>query len=289
MNTLLNTNTVKISRVWPHFFGFFSCFIIGGIIAAIPRFQFFQLGESAVITFISELLRIPITLALFSAYSKLIFKRKIIQLGFSGTKLFLWGLIGFVLPFAVILFFALTSNIESWQYFPLNLNDTNNITNVLLVSLGMSLAAGITEEVLFRGYLFELLNRKYSFWVSALIPSLLFSSLHLGPAKTFLDASLILIAGILVSLMFLSIYKTTGSIWNAAIVHFLWNFLILNKLVSFNETYESKPVVEFVLNPNKLISGGDLGIEVSLFSIIVYLLASILIYTYFKFYDKKRA
>jgi hypothetical protein len=75
----------------------------------------------------------------------------------------------------------------------------------------------------------------------------------------------------LVSVMFLVIYKKTGSIWNASIVHFLWNFLFLQELIDYGESNEPvHKLMELDLGQNQILTGGAFGLDVSLPAIIVY-------------------
>lgn len=275
----------KTWKIWSHFLGYFMCFVIGGIIASVPRFIVGFDDESEKIVLLSELLRIPITLALLFLYTKYISKLNINKkiLNFTNFKPIKWGLVGVSLPLIVLLIFYLSGNLSIHNFHP-NL-DASIITNGLLKVFGMSLAAGIIEEVLFRGYLVHLLNKKYSFWLAVIIPSILFPLIHLGGADSFMNGIQIFISGFLVSIMFLLIYLRTGSIWNASIVHFLWNLIFINKLISFgNIEDDSNKLLELNLGSNEFFNGGGFGIETSIPAIIVY---SITIIAIWKLTDKK--
>ena len=149
----------------------------------------------------------------------------------------------------------------------------------------MSLATGFVEEIIFRGYLFNLLKSKYNFWIAAFTPSLLFTFIHIGGAGSFLNVVQLLIAGLLFSLMTLLIYVLTKSIWNAGIVHFLWNLLLLNGLIKFNTIDKSDILVNFNIGENLLFNGGKFGIETSIPAIAVYGITSLILW---KLYKKKQ-
>lgn len=267
---------MKTSKLWGHFAGYFMCFIIAGIIAAIPRFIIGLDNESGLIVFLSELLRIPLSIAFLFLYTKYVARIPINKetLTFTNFRPLTWAVVGILMTGMVLLIFYLFGNLEILQTnFTI---DQSIIIDNILKALGMSLAAGIIEEIVFRGYLVNLLSRKYSFWIAGIIPSLLFTLVHLGAAKSLLNIFQLLVAGMLVSIMFLVIYKKTGSIWNASIVHFLWNFIFFEEMVDYGASNEPMhKLIEIDLGQNELITGGAFGIDVSLPAIIVYSLVLI--------------
>ncbi len=276
---------IKTFKVWLHFTGYFLCFIIGGIISVIPRFIIGFQNESGLLVFITELLRIPITLILLIAYTKYVSKIPINKetLNINHFKLWKWLLIGLLLPIITISIFFITNNLT--VAFTNNALNQSIIVDDILKSLGMSLAAGILEEAVFRGYLVNLLSRKYSLGLSVIIPSLLFTLLHIGAANSIINALQLLIAGMFVSIMFFIIYKKTGSVWNASVVHFIWNFIILNKLFNFGSGNISKyALLQFGLGQNSLFNGGEFGIEASIPAIIVYGITGLILW---KLYNNK--
>lgn len=281
----------KPIRPWKHFFGYILCFILGGVVAALPRFPIFPFEASVGLTVVSELFRIPLTLLFFWWYTQRIVKVKLTGKVFNPAtfKPLFWTGLGLILPVAMVAIFWLSGNLLDFEY---RLMDFKGelITQGLMVSLATALAAGILEEVLFRGFLFEILHLKYGLGISALVPSLVFATLHLGPAKNGLDVIQILMAGTLVSLLFLTIYRRTGSIWNAAMVHVVWNFLVLNKSVAFVHVPEDLDTpIGFILTSNPLLSGGDFGVEASLPAMIVYVVVSLSIFKTFKPNEKKQS
>lgn len=263
-------NEIKASKIWGHFFGYILCFVIGGTIAGIPRFiQGFE-QETGIMVLISEALRILITLLLLYFYTKYLVKIDLNAptLSTENLNIGLWTLVGIGLPIMTITLFYIAGNLTIGQ---INTELTkSHLLDSVLCSLGLSLAAGIVEEVVFRGYLFNLIRKKYNIWISALAPSLFFTMLHIGAAGSILNVLQLLVSGLLVSFMFVAIYLYTKSVWNASIVHFLWNFIILNKLLSFGKKESPDLLVRFDIGDNNLFNGGDFGIEASIPAIIIY-------------------
>ena len=262
---------IKTWKLWGHFTGYFLCFVLAGVIAAIPRFIIGFENESGSVVLITEILRIPISIAFFYFYTKYVSRLPLNKetLSTKHFKFWIWGTVGLILPLAVLLIFYLLGNLNiSASNFQLS---NEIILDNVLKALGMSLAAGIVEEVVFRGYMVNLLAKKYSFWVAGIVPSFLFTVVHIGAAHSLLNVFQLLVAGMLVSIMFLVIYKKTGSIWNASIVHFLWNFLFLEELIDYGEGNEPiHKLLELDLGQNQILTGGTFGLDVSFPAIIVY-------------------
>jgi membrane protease YdiL (CAAX protease family) len=277
----IDSTDIKTSKIWLHFAGFFGCFIVAGIVAAIPRII---LKDTGVIVFISELLRIPLTITSFFFYAKYFIKYPLneIVLNNSSTKIISWVIIGSLIPLLTLLLFFITGNLTILPYC-IDLKG-NVTTNLLFWGLGMSLASGFTEEVFVRGYLFNLFGIKYRFLISFLIPSIFFTALHLGAVGSILNVFQLLIAGLLVSLMFTMIYLYSKSIWNSCIVHAIWNIFFLGKIISFesNSHKLKEAIISFNVGNNEIINGGKLGIDASLPAITIYLLASIILWILYK-------
>jgi membrane protease YdiL (CAAX protease family) len=79
--------------------------------------------------------------------------------------------------------------------------------------------APLTEEMFFRGFLFQGLASPWGFWPGALVSGLVFASIH---------GSVSLLAPFVVIGMLLAwIVRRTGSLWNSIAVHFLFNAVSL--------------------------------------------------------------
>jgi membrane protease YdiL (CAAX protease family) len=276
---------IKTWKVWGNFFGYFIIFILGASIAAIPRFIKGFDNETGLLVSISEIIRVFITILLLYWYTKYVVKLplNIPTLNAKRLNMGLWILIGFSLPILTVVIFYITGN--------LSVENTNTelsksyILDTVFKALGVSLASGFVEEILFRGYLFNLLKSKYNFWIAAFAPSLFFTLIHIGRVGSLLNVVQLIVAGLLFSFMSLMIYVYTKSIWNAGIVHFLWNLLLLNGLIAFSTKGKSEVLVQLNIGDNPLFNGGDFGIETSIPAIIVYGLTSLILW---KLYKKKQ-
>jgi membrane protease YdiL (CAAX protease family) len=275
-------NEVKTWKVWGNFFLYFIIFILAATIAAIPRIINGFENESGLLVSISEIIRIFITIVLLFWYTKYVAKLPLNMptLNLKFLNIGLWILVGLILPILTVVIFYITGNLFV-ETIDTELSQSY-IFDTVLKALGMSLAAGFLEEILFRGYLFNLLKTKYKFWVAAFAPSLLFTLMHIGGAGSLLNVVQLLISGLLVSFMFIMIYIYTKSIWNAGIVHFLWNLILLNGLIAFDTKENSEVLVQFNIGNNQIFNGGDFGIEASIPAIIVYGFTSLILWRLYK-------
>lgn len=272
----------KTWKIWGNLFVYFILFIVGASIAAIPRFITGFDHETGLLVSVSEIIRIPITILLLYWYTKYVVKLplNLPTLNTEHLNIGLWILVGLSLPILTVLIFYITGNLTVE-----NINkelSQSYILDIAIKALGVSLASGFVEEILFRGYLFNLLKSKYNFWIAAFAPSLFFTLIHIGAAGSILNVVQLIVAGLLFSFMSLMIYVYTKSIWNAGIVHFLWNLLILNGLIAFSIKGESEVLVQLNTGDNPIFNGGDFGIETSIPAIIVYGFTSMILWKLYK-------
>jgi len=271
---------VKNWKLLLYIIGLFLCFVVGAVVILIPA-EIFELNEENGLT-ISLLLiaRIIATIFFLKFFIKHIVKipeinRKLIN--FNNFQPIRWTVFGIALPTMVILTLILSSNLEVEQV-NTNLN-ISTIINGISISLMLCLSTGILEELVFRGYMQEVLMKRYSFWTVGIGLSILFSVLHLKDVETIVNGLQVLVGGTLISILFLIIYKKTNSIWNAGIVHTLWNFSNGNELVEIGKGFTSAPDKVLLISQkgNDILTGGESGIDVSLFAFIFYVISSILI------------
>lgn len=79
--------------------------------------------------------------------------------------------------------------------------------------------APVAEEMFFRGFLFHGLWARYGFWVGAFSSGLLFSLIHVSGR----DLLGLIVPFTIIGMLFAWLVRRTGSLWNAILVHFLFN------------------------------------------------------------------
>ncbi|MFS0868762.1 CPBP family intramembrane glutamic endopeptidase [Paenibacillus xylanilyticus] len=150
-------------------------------------------------------------------------------------------------------------------------NEADTVT-VLIVSIKAALGAAIVEELIFRGLMFQAINKLLGTWTALAVTSLFFGIAHLGNTGATLWSAfaITLEAGVLLGAAFL----WRRNLWFAMGLHFSWNALegVLGIPVS---GHSSAGLFIVKVNGPSLLTGGDFGLEGSVVPVIISLLISI--------------
>ena len=203
------------------------------------------------------------SLAGYALFVRLIERRPVSELSlrrigelFGGT---LFGLILFSLVVAVLWLLGAYQVIgqNPWQ--------------VMLAALWIGLVPGFTEEILFRGVLYRILEESLGTWIALIITSAFFGFAHYGnPGATpFSSIAIALEAGTMLGMA----YTATRRLWLPIGIHFAWNFAqggIYGIKVSGLDV--DGWLVSRLTGP-ELISGGNFGAEASIVALALCLIA----------------
>ena len=140
----------------------------------------------------------------------------------------------------------------------------------------------IMQELLVRGYLYQMLKARHNIWVAAIATTALFTLLHGGA----FEAGLVPVLNVLtMSLLMTAVLEYTGSLAAPTVTHFIWNgagALVLGG-VSLADDYPH--LLNMTFSGNALLSGGACKIEGSLFVLLV----NITLLALFLFLSRRRA
>ncbi|MFJ7996547.1 lysostaphin resistance A-like protein [Streptomyces sp. NPDC096310] len=132
---------------------------------------------------------------------------------------------------------------------------------------GFMAAAAVTEELLFRGVLFRLVEERTGTWIALVLTGALFGLMHLfNPHATLWGAIAITIEA---GGMLAAAYAATRNLWVPIGVHFGWNFAaggIFSTEVSGNGTPQG--LLDTTMSGSTLLTGGAFGPEGSLYSVV---------------------
>ncbi|MCM4079248.1 CPBP family intramembrane glutamic endopeptidase [Paractinoplanes hotanensis] len=132
--------------------------------------------------------------------------------------------------------------------------------------VGFMAAAAVTEELLFRGVLFRVIEERIGTWISLLLTGVVFGLMHLfNPDATLWGATAIAIEA---GFMLAACYAATRNLWVPIGLHFGWNLAagaIFSVVVSGNG--ESKGLLDATTSGQALVTGGDFGPEGSLYAV----------------------
>jgi len=135
---------------------------------------------------------------------------------------------------------------------------------------------GMSEEFIFRGYLMNTVGGKHNYMITLTVSSVAFALAHaanpgFGPLVFVNLALFAVFAGLYMIL--------TDDIWGSCAIHSIWNCTQGNLYgISVSGTNEMESVMKTVADSDsKLLTGGDFGIEGSIFTTIVLLAASAIV------------
>jgi hypothetical protein len=114
------------------------------------------------------------------------------------------------------------------QYFVLNIFLGEKIEHfnampwyhLTVIFISVCIIGPISEEILFRGYLFNKLYEKKGYLFSLIVSSIIFSLFHVDP--NFYHTIFLFISGIILGFLF----KRTNSLFIPILFHILWNLFV---------------------------------------------------------------
>lgn len=271
-----SANTFSIGKIILCIAGAIALFIL---IALLCNLLTFWIKSALVRVLVRELmLRAPLTLYLLHQFARRVIKTYD-PAGIYGRmnlpNTIMWAVVGVFLPTCIwscYWFFNLIIPFGHSQ--PLS---TGNEITILVKWAAISLAAGITEELLFRGHLFALLRNRCSPVGAMVISSLLFGLVHISMLPKFSVGDILAVTagGFLAGMMFSMIYLRSAAIGYAVLVHALWDVFFIGKIISIANTQADadSSILAFRLTTGKLwLSGGSFGIEAGIFSLVLYVI-----------------
>ncbi|MGE7688406.1 CPBP family intramembrane glutamic endopeptidase [Lysinibacillus sp. NPDC097214] len=128
-----------------------------------------------------------------------------------------WGV---MLSLLVAFYFTFQTYFINQQSFQFSLSLDDYLNSFIM--------AGIAEEIVFRGFILQELNKRLAFWKANIITALLFLVVHY-PIWIYND--IIFQFGshlyvFLLGLLFGFVYKKTGSLWAVILLHAVHNFFV---------------------------------------------------------------
>ncbi|GAA3392263.1 CPBP family intramembrane glutamic endopeptidase [Cryptosporangium minutisporangium] len=139
---------------------------------------------------------------------------------------------------------------------------------------GFMVAAATTEELLFRGILFRIVEQRIGTWLALILTGLVFGLSHLfNPHASLWGAIAIAVEA---GGMLAAAYAATRTLWLPIGLHFGWNFAeagIFGTDVSGTDAPDG--LLDGVMSGPVLLTGGEFGPEASLYSVLAGALLTI--------------
>ena len=244
---------------------------IGQILLSFLR-EVFAIKDAAMANLLAFLLITPLAYFAYLLYVRWIEKRGATELGFSNAwrELGLGALIGFGLFSLVILVLWLLGYYQAIR-----------IEFLFLSLFGSLLGAFVSawvQELIFRAAIYRIIEEWLGTWWALGISALLFGLIHLSNKGATLISALAvsLEAGLILG----AAYTLTHRIWMAVGIHMAWDFAndgIYGVGIAAQSGAKLTGLIHANLNGPVLFTGGTLGVEASLLTLIFMLLAGGLI------------
>lgn len=146
---------------------------------------------------------------------------------------------------------------------------------------------GMSEEFIFRGYLMTTVGGYHSVWIAVAVNSVAFALAHVfNPGFDVLPCINLILFGIFASFYMIC----TGDIWGVCGIHSIWNFMQGNFYgISVSGTGDTESVFRTTANtPHAWLSGGEFGIEGSIFTTLVLTAGIVIVFLKIKKHDTKK-
>ncbi|KPK84936.1 MAG: hypothetical protein AMS27_08700 [Bacteroides sp. SM23_62_1] len=203
-------------------------------------------------------------------------KRSLNTIGFVGKnafKKYLAGLLtGFMMMSGVIglmYIFGSVNNIKSM------VSDGSDNTGIVLLFLIAYIIQGANEEIISRGWQFQVLGARYKPWIGALVSSTIFVLLH-GLNN---GISIIAVLNLfLFSFLLILFVLRDNSIWAACGWHSSWNWTMENIFgMNVSGTEGVVSLLNFSVKGPDFLTGGDFGPEGSIFTTFIFLIGILIL------------
>lgn len=132
--------------------------------------------------------------------------------------------------------------------------------------VGVMAAAAVSEELIFRGVLFRILEERLGTWLSLVLTGLLFGLMHLGNEHASLWGAIAI--AVEAGGMLAAAYAATRTLWLPIGLHFGWNFAaagVFGTEVSGNG--EPEGLLDGATSGPALLTGGEFGPEASPYAV----------------------
>lgn len=162
-----------------------------------------------------------------------------------------------------------------------------SFNNVFFSQLFQFFIVAASEEILFRGIVFRLIDKKWNTIWALLVSALFFGLVHIGnEGATLWGAVAIAIeAGLLLGVC----YKTSGTLWLPIGIHWAWNVMegpVLGFPVSGN--MDSISIITAEVKGPEIITGGTFGPEASIIAAVLGLAVALYVWLRYNLRLKSR-
>lgn len=186
---------------------------------------------------------------------------------------FIYGSLYAVIPLVIIVCCAYLMGAST------RLHDSIDVSS-LYSTFEVMFFVALLEELLFRGIIFQSLHERFGPFAATLTLSLLFVIAHiLNPNTTFLPLVNVILAGILLSCM----YIATRNLWMPIAFHMIWNFTLGTVFNSPVSGIQNNKTTVLLIDWDKinqqypLLFGGNFGLEGGIITTCLLIISTIFV------------
>lgn len=208
--------------------------------------------------FLTYAASVPTAIAAYVGYTRCVELRPATELSFQGTG---WHPVLGVLV-GLVMFCVTLGTVAAFC----NVTVSKGAGVAAFGSVGISLSAAVSEELVFRGLLFRLIERSLGTWPAVGISAMLFGALHLvNPGAGLVSTVAITLES---GLLLCAAYILTRNLWFAIGLHFGWD-AAESALFGATMSGHIDPglFVTRVTGP-EFLSGGAFGVEASIVALL---------------------
>ncbi|MDN2453409.1 type II CAAX endopeptidase family protein [Lactobacillus sp. UCMA15818] len=237
----------------------------------------FTVDFASKVFLVSELFSTALTILIFLVYALFVEKRSLVSLGFNYKRFLFEGFKGWLLGSTCI--YLIVTIVDKLVRAQLVFTDNIDVGLIILYLIGF-IIQGLSEEVIFRGYLMNGLATRLKPFTAIVISSFIFALVHILNGHFFVWNFLsLLFLGLLLGLLF---YERQN-IWFVAGLHAGWNFT-LGVIFGSNISSIDLGISVFKTNfysKSPILSGGHFGLEGSFIATIVLVMGCLIYYVHF--------
>ncbi|MFU8868553.1 lysostaphin resistance A-like protein [Natronococcus sp.] len=159
-----------------------------------------------------------------------------------------------------------------------HVSDRRFLSRVLLSAVLLGLLAATTEEIVFRGYLLSFIGHNWGWPAAIVLTSILFGLLHNGKVAGTGASELYVLVTTSAGLLYALVTYYTESVWNAVVLHAVWNTVFHTQVVSIEptETQPERAIISYEYAEASFLFGGNWATAtVSPFVLLVLVVASV--------------
>ena len=196
----------------------------------------------------------------------------------------IWIILAFIMP-------SLVSGILlcfPGEWLNIEFSTANVITTLSFTLVFFGIAAPIVEEMIFRGMMLTVFEKKWNREAAIFLSSLLFGAGHLiGQKMGLRDFLIMALSASLIGAILAIVTFITESIWSSVVIHMVWNIIIMGQIISIGGVRPLYSRYNYTFNSDSvLLTGGAFGIEASLPSIVINTIFLIIVWKLWKKEDK---